>query len=105
MNKYHNKKTEHNGRTFDSKREALRAWELEQLQKIGEISDLEYQVVFPLLDPVKGKHRGVKYIADFVYIENGKTIVEDSKGYRTALYKLKKKMFQSRYPLLDIREV
>lgn len=105
MNKYHNTRTELNGRKYDSKAEATRAWELQQLEKIGEIEDLEYQVPFVLLDPKKGVHRGIKYLADFVYSENGKTVVEDSKGFRTEVFKLKKKMFQSRYPLLELREV
>jgi len=48
--------------------------------------------------------RGKKYIADFVYVRDGKTIVEDVKGYRTAEYKRKKLMMKQRYDI-EIREV
>lgn len=87
VNKYRAQKT--NG--FDSKREAKRAQELELLQKCGEISDLRYQVPFELI-PKIGKSRAAFYVADFVYNENGQMVVEDAKGFKPAVYLLKKKL-------------
>jgi hypothetical protein len=96
MSKYNNKK--HNG--YDSKREAKRAAELKLLEKAGVISHLQEQVVYELIPPqyriVNGKkkciERAVKYIADFQYVENGNTVVEDVKGFRTDVYRIKKKL-------------
>jgi hypothetical protein len=42
--------------------------------------------------PKQDGERAVYYVADFVYTENGKLVVEDCKGCRTEVYKLKKKM-------------
>jgi hypothetical protein len=36
--------------------------------------------------------QAVKYVADFVYEENGKLIVEDTKGFRTKDYIIKRKL-------------
>ena len=72
---------------FASKREQSRYGELALMQKAGDISDLQFQVKYELIPPqVRDdgtKERGISYIADFVYKDqNGKTVVEDSKGYR-----------------------
>lgn len=48
--------------------------------------------------------RPVRYIADFVYTENGKEVVEDVKGLRTDTYKLKRKMMLY-FHNIKIREV
>lgn len=107
INKYHAKKTVVDGITFDSKKEAERWQELKLLESAGEISDLQRQVEYILIpeqrEPytigkrggiVKGKliERKASYIADFVYKENGETVVEDAKGMRLPDYKLKRKM-------------
>lgn len=76
---------------FDSRREYRRAQELELLQKLGEISNLEYQVAYEII-PQVGKQRPTRYIADFRYVEGGKTVIEDAKGMKTAVYRLKKKL-------------
>ena len=72
--------------TFDSKREQARYGELALMQKAGEISDLQYQVRYDLIPAQERddgtKERGIYYVADFVYSKDGKTVVEDSKGYR-----------------------
>ena len=47
--------------------------------------------------------RKIEYIADFQYIENGKTIVEDVKGMQTDVFKLKHKIFEKVYPNLELR--
>lgn len=94
--KYHSKKITVNGITYDSRKEANRHSELLLLQRAGRISDLETQVKFELLPSqrIDGKvvERPVTYIADFVYRQDGKKIVEDTKGFRTTDYILKRKM-------------
>lgn len=107
-NKYGSNKTSYDGKQFDSKREAKRYSELQILEKAGAISDLRTQVKFVLIpaqrepDTVgvrggvkKGKviEREIDYIADFVYKNSsGDTVVEDTKGFRTKDYVLKRKM-------------
>ncbi len=92
MSKYGNiKTTTSDGITHDSIREANRWCELKLLERAGKISDLQRQVKFELL-PKQDGERAVYYIADFVYTEDGKQVVEDAKGFRTKEYKLKKRM-------------
>lgn len=110
----------YDGITFDSRRELNRYIELKLLEKANKISELRRQIAFELI-PVqrepdtigvrggikKGKviENAVKYIADFVYIdENGKTVVEDTKGFRTKEYIIKRKLMLYRYNL-RIKEV
>lgn len=101
--KYHNKKVTYNGLEFDSKKEANRWAELQLLERGGAIFDLCRQVRFELLPAQKdlktGKviERPVHYVADFMYKQKTpdggiKTIVEDTKGFKTADYILKRKM-------------
>lgn len=92
------------GILFDSKAEATRYAELKMLLKAGMIQKLELQPVFPLV-PAQGKERGLSYVADFSYEESGHRIVEDVKGMRTDVYKLKRKLFRAMYPEIDFREV
>ena len=105
-NKYGNKKVETNGIIFDSVKEYRRYNELKLLEKAGVIKDLELQKKF-LLQPsytnTEGKHiREISYIADFYYFDNEKKcyVVEDTKGYLTDVYKLKKKLFEYKYNLV-----
>lgn len=75
------------------------------LEKLGYIEDLRLQVPYLLQEGfVKDgkKHREITYIADFVYTENDKTIVEDSKGVITDVFAIKQKLFEKRYPELTI---
>lgn len=98
-NKYSNIKTmTADGIKHDSRKEARRWVELTLLQRAGEISDLKRQVKYELIPKQEGE-RAVTYIADFVYIDNktGNTVIEDCKGFKTDVYKLKKKLFQYRY--------
>lgn len=91
---------------FDSIAESKRYKELKLLLKAGEISDLKLQPRFLLQGSFKknGKtFRKIEYIADFQYIENGKTIVEDVKGIQTDVFKLKHKIFEKVYPDLELR--
>ncbi len=91
MGKYNAKKTDVGGITFDSKKEAKRYEELRLLARAGEIQYLELQKVYELI-PKQSGERACKYIADFVYMENGKQIVEDVKGKRTPVYIIKRKL-------------
>ncbi len=92
--KYHAEKC--NG--YDSKKEYYRAQQLKLWLKAGVISELREQVVF-LLIPSQINSEGieekpVRYKADFVYIDNstGQMVVEDTKGYRTPEYIIKRKL-------------
>jgi len=90
---------------FASKREAHRYRELRLLERSGVITELECQVAFALhAATAAGPVKVGKYVADFVYIENGRQVVEDAKGVRTALYQWKRKHFESEYAI-SITEV
>lgn len=95
--KYNNiKTTTSDGIKHDSKKEAKRWMELCLLQRAGEISDLKRQVPFELIPKQEGE-RAVKYIADFVYTENGKQVVEDVKSPATKKnpeYVIKRKLMR-----------
>ncbi len=90
--KFHNKKV--NG--FDSQKEFNRYAELKLMERAGKISDLQRQVKYELIPSQykdgKCVYRSVSYIADFVYKQDGETVVEDSKGYKTPEYIIKKKL-------------
>ena len=92
--KFNAHRTEVDGITFDSKKEALRYMELKILSKTGHISELKLQPEYPMI--VNG-HKVCSYRADFRYVENGKTVVEDCKGMRTPMYQLKKKLLLACY--------
>lgn len=113
--KYGAKKVICNGIEFDSRKEANRYKELYLLQRAGVIQDLELQKPFELI-PAQYKvvktgevyKRGAKkgqpktkaicvensvvYVADFVYKEKGEIVVEDTKGFKTADYIIKRKL-------------
>ena len=106
-NKYHAQKvtvtlpdgTEH---TFDSAKEHRRYAELMIMQRAGEISGLEIQVPYELIPKQKlsnGKtERNCQYVADFVYQKDGKTVVEDVKGYKKgpaySVFTIKRKLMK-----------
>lgn len=108
MNKYHNIKTEVNGIVFDSKKEANRYLELSMMEKAGLIKDLRMQVKFSVC-PKRGANKRERfYVADFVYTENGKKIIEDVKSPITrtnAVYSLKKALVQAYYTEYEFREI
>lgn len=111
-NKYGNKKIITPDGTFDSRKEYFRFKELSLLEKAGAIQNLKRQVKYILIPaqreaPTEYYQRGIKsgqpkpgkllenecsYIADFVYKENGETIVEDTKGFKTKDYIIKRKL-------------
>lgn len=95
VSKYRSKKTTIDGIEFDSAKEAKRYAKLRALEDAGKIQGLRLQVPFELVPSFECdgvKYRGMKYVADFVYYRNGKQVVEDCKGFKTAEYKLKKKL-------------
>ena len=111
---------------YASKHEAQRAWELKMLEKAGKISNLREQVKYVLVPaiweeipqtgkrgkPIKPKRvcvqRELAYWADFVYEKDGRTVVEDAKGYRGgATYRIfvnKKKQMRQIYGI-EVKEV
>lgn len=99
--KYRNRKTTVDGIEFDSTKEARRWQELTLLEKAGSISGLRRQVRFPL--EVNGEHVAW-YICDFLYQHGGKEIVEDVKGVKTDVFRLKSKLMKACYGI-EISEV
>ena len=109
-NKYGNKKVTIDGETFDSKKEAKRFFALKLLKQAGEIKELRRQVKFVLIPSqrVDGKvvERECSYIADFVYrdAKSGEMVVEDTKGFKTKDYIIKRKLMLSVYNI-RIKEI
>ena len=105
--KYKNRKIETPEGKFDSVKEYRRWEELKWMQRAGVISSLKRQVSYTLVPSQKtssGTERPVKYIADFVYVRDGKTVVEDVKGVRTAEYIIKRKLMLFIHGI-EVREV
>lgn len=110
--KYNSQKVEYEGEWYASQKELDRWLQLKLLERTGKITDLKKQVPFLLIpaqyepstevytrgkkegQPKQGKciEQSVVYNADFVYIENGKQVVEDTKGMRTKDYIIKRKL-------------
>ena len=110
--KYGNKKTEIDGYLFDSKKEAKRYAELKLLDRGGEIRKLVLQPKFLLQkgfeDFMGNKHKPIFYIADFCYEDKQKKwvmVVEDVKGMKTDVYRLKKKLLLYKYTNLLFNEI
>jgi len=128
--KYGSKKTAIDGITFDSQKEALRYIELKRLKQAGIVKAIDVQPLFSLqprfwkccgavwgsLELKTGKcpicqkkipaTKAITYIADFrVTYADGHQEIEDIKGMETALFKLKRKMFEYRYPELTLKVV
>ena len=118
--KYHNRPTEIDGITFDSRKEGMRYAELKQMEKAGLISGLEFQKPFELIPKFKldGKtYRQVTYIADFAYYDETpdgsiarsttRWVVEDVKSTITRknpVYRLKKKMM-AYFHHIEVKEI
>ena len=108
MSKYNNKKSEYNGIKFDSVKEMKYYIKLKELLDKNEISNLELQKEYILQDKFKLNNRTIRkisYVADFYYIDkDGNEHIVDTKGYRTEVYLLKKKLFEYKYQK-EIEEV
>ena len=98
-NKFNAKKTEVDGIEFDSKAEAKRYTELKLLEKANVISDLRLQ---PKFDCVVNGKKICTYRADFDYYEADKYVCEDVKGFKTPVYRLKKKLVEALYEVIII---
>ena len=86
------------GITFDSGLEAARWSRLLQLQSAKCIGELRRQVVFIIAPSVviNGRKKpAMKYTADFVYMQNGKQVVEDVKGFKTKDYIMRRHLMKS----------
>lgn len=122
MNKYKNKKIYWKNVVFDSQKEFERYIYLLQLQSQGKIENLQRQVTFELVpaqhetferygksgkrlkDGKRCIEKAVTYKADFVYSKDGKTIVEDVKGFKTKEYIIKRKLmlFVNNIKILEV---
>lgn len=96
--KYRNIKTTVDGVTFHSRKEATHYLKLKAMEKTGLITDLVLQPKFPMM--VNGVKIGC-YYADFSYtvVATGIRFVDDVKGMRTAVYKLKKRIVEAMYTI------
>lgn len=122
MSKYHSRKVTVDGVTYDSVKEYRRFKELSLLERAGTIQNLQRQVKYVLIPAQraftneidkkgnfkKGKllERECSYIADFVYVDmqTGRLTVEDTKGFRTKDYIIKRKLMLWVYGI-QVREV
>jgi hypothetical protein len=106
--KYHSKKVMIDGITFDSQKEANRYCDLLLEQRAGLVDRIELQPSFLLqagyMDSGK-KVRDMYYVADFqVWYKDGRIVVIDTKGFKTQVYRMKKKLFRRKYPDIDFVE-
>lgn len=102
QSKYKNKKVSYDGYEFDSQKERNYYIKLKTLEELGLIKNLELQKEYILQDKfvLNGKtRRKITYRADFSYIstEDDELHVVDVKGFKTEVYKLKKKLFEYKY--------
>lgn len=109
MSKYRSRKTIVDNITFDSQAEADYYRRLKLLQRSGEIKEFKLQPTYVLQEGYKRGKRKVQpitYKADFLVThKDGRQEIIDIKGVLTPVYRLKKKMFEYRYPDLEIVEV
>jgi len=107
--KYNNRKIEIDGYTFDSRLEADFYLRLKPLVKSGKIKELKIHPRYLLQEGFSknGKHyQPIYYIADFeVLYDDGAVVIYDTKGMRTEVYKIKKKLFEYKYQDKTIVEV
>lgn len=114
-NKFNARKRKKYGEVFDSTSEMRRWYELQKMEKEGEISNLRRQVKFVLIPSQRVTtadgivtERECSYIADFVYEKDGRTVVEDVKGNTKGIayqyYVIKRKLMLERYGIA-VREI
>ena len=110
--KFKNIKTEIDGITFDSKREAARYQELKVLADRGVIEDFRHQAPFVLAPGVrfsdeKRAKPALRYVADFAYKLDGRLVVEDVKSKVTAgaaAYRIKRHLMLAVHGI-EVKEV
>lgn len=99
--KYNASRTTVDGITFDSKKESEQYRVLKLRESLGEITNLRLQVRYEL------RVNGLlitTYKSDFTFVENGKEVVMDAKGYKTRAYKIAKKLMLAIHGI-EINEV
>ncbi|PHG62514.1 DUF1064 domain-containing protein [Bacillus toyonensis] len=106
MSKYKNKKVDLDGHVFDSKAEA-NYYECLKIRHVkGEVEGFELQPIFKLQPAFKKQDKNfqaITYIADFlVYLPNGEVEVIDIKGMITETFNVKRKLFEYKYPHLQL---
>ena len=107
--KYNNRKVTFQGLTFDSKKEFEYYLILKDKEKRGLVFNIKRQVPLEIqpafTDKTGVKHRAINYKADCVYTDrvSGKVRYIDVKGFKTEVYKLKKKLLA--YKGIIIEEV
>ncbi len=84
------------GIVFASAAEAKRFCELKLLERGGFIRDLERQTRFTFL--YEGKPI-FDYVSDFDYWEGCTYVVEDSKGFQTPVFRLKRKLIEAQFKM------
>ena len=107
VSKYHARKKEVDGHLFDSTSEALAYQVLKRWEQAGEISSLELQPRFVIVEGSRDAQTGRKvrarsYVGDFSFYRDGKQIVVDVKGFPTPLFLLKKRLFEVQYPTIPL---
>lgn len=103
--KYHSRRMEIDGIVFSSRKEGRRYQELKLMEQQGEITDLSLQKKYVIF-PKQKDERKIEYRADFYYrLPNGTEVVEDTKGMRTAVYIIKRKLFKFFYPEVKFVEL
>jgi len=91
--KFNAVRCEYSGIKFASKKERKRYLELQLLKQAGDVLFFLFQV------PIRFSG-GIKYICDYqIFWSNGEVTFEDVKGVRTSMYKLKKKLVETKYPI------
>ena len=109
MTKYNNKKTVVDNIVFDSKNESLYYEALKDLKNKGLIKDFELQPKYLLQESFEKdgkKYRPITYIADFRVINNdGSVYLVDIKGMLTTEFKIKLKLFNYKYPNIELKLV
>lgn len=107
--KYRAKPTIVDGVRFDSKKESRHYQALLLEQRAGTIKEIELQPKFVLQEGFKKNgmtHRPIAYVADFrVTYADGRVAIVDVKGLPTPVYKMKKKLFEYKFPDLSIVEI
>lgn len=102
MTKYGAKKTVIDGITFDSKAEGQYYLHLVKLKRDGLIQDFSLQPRYILQEAFEKngkKYRQIEYIGDFlITLLDGTLELIDVKGFETPDFKIKRKLFEKRYP-------
>lgn len=97
------------GHSHPSKREAKRCDDLHLLFRAGQIDALVYEPTYPLTingEPIKMRNgHTARYRPDFTYLERGKVIAEDVKGFEVRDFPLRAAVFRHCYPEIELRLV